>query len=47
MGILHGIVCSELLQCEVKEAINVVNDLERYQGLHRVQIKLREADVQI
>ena len=40
-------MCSELLQREVREAVDVVEDPERHQGLHRVQIQLREADVQI
>ena len=44
LGVLHGIMCSELLQREVREA---VKDLEYHQGLHRIQIKLKEADVQV
>ena len=46
-GIHHGIVCSELLLHEVREAINAVKDPECYQGLHRIRIELREADVQV
>ena len=44
-GVLHGVVCSKLLQREVGEAIDTVNDPECNQGLHRVWIKLREADI--
>ena len=46
-GVLHGIVCSELLHGEVREAVDAVKDPERYQGLHRVRIELGEANVQI
>ena len=35
-GILHGIVCSEFLQCEVREVVDAVKDPECYQGLHHV-----------
>ena len=46
-GILHSIVCSELLQHEVREAVDVVKDPKRYQRLHHVRIELRQADIQI
>ena len=45
--ILHGIVCSEVVQSEVREAVDAVKDPERHQGLHRIQVELREADVQV
>ena len=47
MGVLHGIMCSELLQREVREAVDAVKDPEYHQGLHRIRIKLKEADVQV
>ena len=37
-GILHDLVCSELLQCEVGEAVDVIKDPKSYQGLHRIWV---------
>ena len=36
--VLQGVVYSELLQREVREAVDMLKDPERYQGLHRVRI---------
>ena len=44
-GVLHNIVCSKLLQREVRKAVDVVKDPECYQGLHYVRIQLGEADI--
>ena len=46
-GVLHGVLCSELLHCEVGEAVEPVEDTECYQGLHRVRVQLRKADIQV
>ena len=46
-GVLHGILRSELLQCEVEEMVDAVEDLECHQGLHCIQVELREADIQV
>ena len=36
-----------ILQHEVREGVDAIKDSECHQGLHRVQIELREANVQI
>ena len=46
-GVLHGILCSKLLQREVGEVIDVVEDPECNQVRHHIRVELREADVQI
>ena len=46
-GVLHGVVSSKLLQRKVEEAVDVVEDLECHQGLHRIRVELRETDVQV
>ena len=40
-------MCSELVEREVGEAVDTVEDPQQHQGLHCVQIKLREAKVQV
>ena len=37
-GVLHGILCSELLHREVGETVEPVEDPKCYQRLHRVWI---------
>ena len=46
-GVLHSVLCPELLQREVEETVDMIEEPERYQGLHHIQIQLSEADVQI
>ena len=40
-------LCPEFLEPKVGETVDMVEDPQHRQGLHCIQVKLREADVQV
>ena len=46
-GVLYRMLCSEFLEPKVGETVDMIEDPQHRQGLHCIQVKLREADVQV